>query len=131
MRQRFPIRYTGLNARLFPLLGLPRRSAYVELGPDAVRVRLGWGFSAQIPRHRIGGAGRGPDRHGITAGAHGWRGHWLVNGSNQGIAVLVVDPPVRAWTMCFPIRLRRLEVSLEDPDGFLGALAVPERPAPF
>lgn len=129
MRQRFPIRYSGLNAKLFPLLGLPRRSAFVELGPTEVRVQLGWGFSARIPRSQITGAGRGPDRHGITAGAHGWRRRWLVNGSNTGIVFLALDPPVRAWTLALPIRLRRLEVSLEDPGGFLGALAVPEAPA--
>jgi hypothetical protein len=33
--------------------------------------------------------------------------------------------PVRAYVAGFPIRLRHLSVSLEDPDGFLAALGAP------
>lgn len=130
MRQRFSIRYSGLNATLFPALGLPRSGSYLDLDNDSVRVRLGWGFSAHIPRRTITAAGRAPDINGITAGAHGWRGRWLVNGSRRGIVRLDVDPPTRAWTLGIPIRLRQLAVSLEDPDGFLAALALPDATAP-
>jgi hypothetical protein len=125
MRQRFPILYTGINAKLFPLLALPRSSAYVELDDDSLRVQLGWGFTARIPRRSISAAERGKDVAGITAGAHGWRGRWLVNGSRRGIVRLDIDPPVRAWTLAIPVRLRQLLVSLEDPEGFLTALAAP------
>jgi hypothetical protein len=130
VRQRFPIRYDGINTRIFPLLGLPRSRSYVELDADRVGVCLGWGFSARIPRRTITGASRAPDIKGITAGAHGWAGRWLVNGSRHGIVRLDLDPPARAWTLAIPIRLRHLAVSLEDPDGFLGALALPDAPAP-
>ncbi|MGH8973880.1 MAG: hypothetical protein ACRD0C_11840 [Acidimicrobiia bacterium] len=123
--QRFPILYSAINAKLFPLLGLPRRGSYVELDDDSLRVRLGWGFTASIPRRSIAGARRGPDLAGITAGAHGWRGRWLVNGSGRGIVRLDVDPPVRAWILALPVRLSRLDVSLENPDGFLTALGAP------
>lgn len=125
VRQRFTIRYDGLNAKLFPLLGMPQRGAYLELDDDSLRVRLGWGFTAHIPRRSITGARPGPDVRGITAGAHGWRGSWLVNGSRRGIVNVDVDPPARAWTLAFPIKLRRLAVSLEDPEGFLAALGAP------
>ena len=125
VRQRFPILYSGINAKVFPVLGLPRSGSYVELDDDSVRVRLGWGFTASIPRRAITTARRGPDVVGITAGAHGWRGRWLVNGSGRGIVRLDVDPPVRAWTLALPVRLSRLDVSLEDPDGFLAALGAP------
>ncbi|MGH9037979.1 MAG: hypothetical protein ACRD0O_19650 [Acidimicrobiia bacterium] len=127
VRQRFPILYSGINTKVFPVLGLPRSGSYVELDDDAVRVRLGWGFSAHIARRAITGAGRAPDIRGITAGAHGWRGRWLVNGSRQGIVSLDIDPPTRAWTLAIPVRLRQLAVSLEDPDGFLAALGAPDR----
>jgi hypothetical protein len=125
MRQRFPILYSGINAKLFPLLALPRSSAYVELDDDSLRVQLGWGFTARIPRRSISAAQRGPDVAGITAGAHGWRGRWLVNGSRRGIVRLDIEPPVRAWTLAIPVRLSQLLVSLEDPEGFLTALAAP------
>ncbi|MGH8993987.1 MAG: hypothetical protein ACRDZ7_20955 [Acidimicrobiia bacterium] len=123
--QRFPILYTGFNAKLFPVLGMPRSRSYVELDDDSLRVRLGWGFTAHIARRSITGARRGPDVPGITAGAHGWRGRWLVNGSRRGIVRIDVDPPARAWTLVLPVRLRELWVSLEDPDGFLAALGAP------
>jgi hypothetical protein len=125
VHQRFPILYTGINAKLFPVLGLPHGGSYVELDDDSVRVRLGWGFTTQIPRRAITSARRGRDVPGITAGAHGWRGSWLVNGSSTGIVELEVDPPARAWTLVLPIKLRKLLVSLEDPDGFLAALEAP------
>jgi hypothetical protein len=128
VRHRFPILYSGINAKLFPMLALPRRSSYVELDDDSLRVQLGWGFSARIPRRSIAGARRGPDVAGITAGAHAWRGRWLVNGSRRGIVRIDVDPPVRAWTLAIPVRLRQLAVSLEDPDGFLAALGAPHAP---
>jgi hypothetical protein len=130
VRQRFRILYSGINTKVFPVLGLPRSGSYVELDDDGVRVRLGWGFAARIPRRAITGARRSPDIKGITAGAHGWRGRWLVNGSRHGIVRLDLDPPARAWTLGIPVRVRQLAVSLEDPDGFLGALALPDRSAP-
>jgi hypothetical protein len=123
--QRFPIRYSAWNAKLFAVLGLPRDSAYLEVDDDSVRVRLGWGFTASVPRRSISAARRSPDLRGITAGAHGWRGRWLVNGSREGMVHLEVDPPVRAWTLAIPVSLSQLDVSLEDPAGFLAALGAP------
>ena len=128
VRQRFPILYSGINATLFAVLGLPRSRSYLELDDDSLRVRLGWGFTARIPRRSITAAQRDRDVRGITAGAHGWRGRWLVNGSSQGIVRLDIDPAVRAWTLAIPVQLRRLLVSLEDPEGFLAALGAPANP---
>ena len=73
------------------------------------------------------GPGRPPTIR-FTAGAHGWGGRWLVNGAPDGI----VDHrpqrtrPGRPWPG-FPIRLKDLSVSLEDPEGFLAALGAPPR----
>ncbi len=128
MGHRFPILYSDINAKLFTLLALPRSRSYVELDDDSLRVQLGWGFTARIPRRSISAAQRGPDVPGITAGAHGWRGRWLVNGSRRNIVRLDIDPPVRAWTLAIPVRMRQLLVSLEDPEGFLTALGVPAAP---
>jgi hypothetical protein len=55
-------------------------------------------------------------------GVHGWRGAWLVNGAASGLVSITVDPPVRAWAVGVPVRLRQLTVSLEDPDAFRAAL---------
>ncbi|HEV7536106.1 MAG TPA: hypothetical protein VGP90_10760, partial [Acidimicrobiia bacterium] len=61
----------------------------------------------------------------LTAGAHGWNGRWLVNGAADGIVDMHLAERVRASVAGCPIRLGRLAVSLEDPDGFLAALGAP------
>jgi hypothetical protein len=40
----------------------------------------------------------------------------------SGIVTLEIQPPARAWVIGFPVRLRKLHISLEDPDGFLAAV---------
>ncbi|MCC6705858.1 MAG: hypothetical protein IT334_13350 [Thermomicrobiales bacterium] len=55
-------------------------------------------------------------------GVHGWRGKWVVNGSDDGIVKLTISPQIHARTLIFAITLRELYLSLEDPEGFLAAL---------
>jgi hypothetical protein len=128
---RFPIRSTAANRLLFQALLILPSASYVELDGDTIHVRLGWAFSARIPRRLVAGAGPGrPPRIRLTAGAHGWNGRWLVNGAPDGIVKIDLAEPVRASVSGFPIRLRQLMVSLEDTDGFLHALGAPAAPAP-
>lgn len=127
---RFPIRFNSGNGILFRGLLISPGHSYVELGGDEIAVRLGWAFSARIPRRLVARAGPGrPPRIPLTAGAHGWNGRWLVNGASDGIVDVVLSEPVRASVAGFPIRLRHLSVSLEDPDGFLAALGAPKAQA--
>jgi hypothetical protein len=123
---RFPIRFSSANGILFRGLLISPANSYVELDDETLHVRMGWAFSARIPRRLIARAGPGkPPRIPLTAGAHGWGGRWLVNGAPDGIVDIELSEPVRAFVAGFPIRLRRLSVSLEDPDGFLAALGAP------
>jgi hypothetical protein len=123
---RFPIRFSSANGILFRGLLISPANSYVELDDETLHVRMGWAFSARIPRRLITRAGPGkPPRIPLTAGAHGWGGRWLVNGAPDGIVDIELSEPVRAFVAGFPIRLRRLSVSLEDPDGFLAALGAP------
>jgi hypothetical protein len=103
---------------------IPPRSAYVEVTDDTIEVRMGWAFSARIPRRLVARTWPGkPPAIPFTAGAHGWRGRWLVNGSPDGIVEIELSEPGRASTLGVPIRLKTLSVSLEDPEGFLAAVA--------
>jgi hypothetical protein len=121
---RFPIRFSSANGILFRGLLIPPSSAFVELDDETIHVRMSWAFSARIPRGQVAEAGPGkPPTIRFTAGAHGWGGRWLVNGSAEGIVALKLSEPARAYVTGFPIRLKELSVSLEDPDGFLAALA--------
>jgi hypothetical protein len=123
---RFPIRFSSANGILFRGLLISPSSAFVELDNAMVRVRLGWAFSTRIPRNLIRSAGPGkPPAIRLTAGAHGWNGRWLVNGAPDGIVAMELTEPLRASVSGFPIRLRHLSVSLDDPDGFLAALGAP------
>jgi hypothetical protein len=123
---RFPIRFTSANGILFRGLLIPPSSAYLELDQDTLRVRMGWAFSAHISRRLVAKAGPGkPPLIRLTAGAHGWGGRWLVNGAPDGIVTIELSEPVRAFVSGFPIRLKELSVSLDDPDGFLAALGAP------
>jgi hypothetical protein len=123
---RFPLRFSSGNSLLFRGLVILPSASFVELDDDTVHVRLGWAFSARIPRRLVAraGPGRSP-RIRLTAGAHGWNGRWLVNASPDGIVRLELAERVRAYTAGFPVRLKELLVSLEDPDGFLRALGAP------
>jgi len=123
---RFPIRFSSGNGILFRGLLIAPSHSYVELDDDSIKVRMGWAFSARIPRRLVAraGPGRSP-RIRLTAGAHGWNGRWLVNASPDGIVRLELAERVRAYTAGFPVRLKELLVSLEDPDGFLRALGAP------
>jgi len=126
--RRFPIRISSGNGIVFRGLLIPPSSAYTDLDDQTIHVRLGWAFSARIPRRLAAKAGLGqPPTIRFTAGAHGWGGRWLVNGAPDGIATIELGEPVRANVAGFPIRLKELSVSLEDPEGFLAALGAPPR----
>ena len=108
------IRYTPALEPIFRLLGLGPARSGVWVGRDSLRVTMGWGFHAEIPR----GAVReiGPDGAAVTGwGVHGWRGRWLVNGSSSGLVRLELDPAVHALVMGIPVRLRTLRLSLVAP----------------
>ena len=123
---RFPIRFSSGNGILFRGLLISPSNSFVELDADTIHVRLGWAFSARIPRRLVKRAGPGkPPTIRFTAGAHGWAGRWLVNGAPDGIVDVELTEPVRAAVSGFPIRLKVLAVSLEDPDRFLAALGAP------
>jgi hypothetical protein len=55
---------------------------------------------------------------------HGWAGRYLVNGSGRNLVSIGLDPPQRARVIGFPVRVRELTVSVDDPAGLVEALAV-------
>jgi hypothetical protein len=105
-------------------MGLGPAHSGADVFQGFVRVWMGWAFHSDIPRTSITAARIYPGVIRWTAGAHtNFRGRWLVNGAGSGIVELTVDPPSEGWTSGFPIHLRSLLIGLEDPDGFLRALA--------
>lgn len=125
-RLSFEIHYSRWNRRLLGLLGLGPRFSSVVLDQTHLHVRMGWAFRVSIPLDAIRDVAASA-RPFVGWGVHGWRGRWLVNGSSQGIVSIEIDPPVRGWGMCFPLRLRTVFVSLADREGFLHAIGEPQR----
>jgi hypothetical protein len=103
------------------VLGVTPARSYLDLRPDIVRVRMGWGFAADIPRTCIRSVRR-VERSMWSIGAHGWRGRWLVNGARGPIVSIEIDPPVHGRTILIPSGLRELGVSVDDPDALVEAL---------
>jgi hypothetical protein len=118
--ERIPIRFGRLKP-LFTALGITPRWAYLDVAPDLVRVRMGWGFCVDIPRPSIRSVRR--IRNAVSIGVHGWRGRWLVNGASGPLVAVAIEPSAPARVMGFPIRLRELSVSVDDPDAVIAALS--------
>ena len=119
--ERFPIRFTGASKAIM-VLGLTPGNSYVDVSATAVVVRLGWAFRANVSRSSVQSVA--PDHDRVWGwGAHGWNGRWLVNGSSSGIVRVELLPAGRARVAGFPISVRELRVSVDDPGGLERALA--------
>lgn len=119
---RFPLAYSGPNRALMGVLGMGPDASGVEVGDTAVRVRMGWGFRAEVPRSAIRAAHVQTRLPFLGWGVHGWNGRWLVNGSSRGLVRIDLDPTQRARVTGWPVKLRELWVSVDDPDGLVAAL---------
>jgi hypothetical protein len=118
---RFPIRFDRPYALLSRSLLLRPADSYIETDDVNVQVRMGWAFRARFARQAVATVtefGRKP----LSRGVHGWAGRWLVNGSGDGILDIELRPPQRAFVLGFPVRLRHLLVSVEEPVAVAGAL---------
>ncbi len=128
MDKRFPIAFEPWYRVLSTALLLPPSSSYVEVDDARVRVRMGWAFRATFPRAAVVNTSRSARRP-LSRGVHGWAGRWLVNGSGDGIVNIDLEPLQRGYVTGFPVRLRQLMVSVEDPDG-LGEALLATSPEP-
>lgn len=118
--RRFRIRFTGPN-RAMALLGLRRANSYVEVDASHITVKMGWAFGAVVARSGVRSVGPDSDRV-LGWGVHGWRGRWLVNGSSSNIVRIDIDPPARGRVVGVPVRVKRLRVSVDQPDALVDVL---------
>lgn len=119
----YNLSYGFFSRVLLTLVGLGKGSSYVILSADSVRVRMGWAFSAEIPRSSILGAHIRAERV-LSRGVHGWRRRWIVNGSTSGLVSITLDPVATARVWPFRVTLKRLTVSVEQPHELVAALQV-------
>lgn len=121
MAERFPIRFDTWYRGLSTLLLLSPADSYVEVDSGQVAARMAWGFRARFPVSAVVGAAE-VHLATVSRGVHGLFGRWLVNGSGNGLVSLDLQPAQRGWVMGFPVSLKQLVVSVEDPAGLLKAL---------
>jgi hypothetical protein len=119
---RFPIRFDAGFAALSRVLLLSPSDSYVEIAGDRVAARMGWAFRAAFERARVRAASSLGKRIPLTRGVHGWAGRWLVNGAGEAIVSIDLEPPQRAYVLGVPVRLRQLQVSVDDPAALIAAL---------
>ena len=118
---RFPIAFDSVYRVLSSALFISPSDSYVEVLDDEIRVRMAWSFRARFPRSAVK-AVTPYDRQPLSRGVHGWAGTWLVNGAGDRIVDVELDPKQRGWVTGFPVRVRHLLVSVEDPSGLMDAL---------
>jgi hypothetical protein len=107
---------------LLAIFGGTAGRSYVEIEPAGVHARYGWLFDKRFALSEIESVGRmdWPWWLGI-----GWRSN-LVNligltGSTEGAVVIRFRKRYLIWLL-IPLPMRRLAITLEDPDGFVVAL---------
>jgi hypothetical protein len=120
-KTRFPVRFDAWYRVLSTSLLLAPSDSFVETEGNEVRVRMAWAFRARFPRSAVVSATRYPAKP-LSRGVHGFAGRWLVNGSSQGIVDIALSPYERGYVVGFPVRLRNLLVSVDDPGGLITAL---------
>ncbi len=118
------LRYERWFLPLSVPLGLGPKKSEVRIADGTLHVKMGWGFEAHIPIASITRA-EATEERAFTAGVHYSSGRWLVNGSNEGLVRLTLDPRVHARTLGYPLRVRELWLSLAEPDEFVARVAPP------
>jgi hypothetical protein len=97
--------------------------SYIEIEDGSVSVRMGWAFRSTFDRSAVKGTSLLGERVPLTRGVHGWAGRWLVNGAGDGILIMNLDPQQRGYVMGFPVKLKQLLVSVDNPSALAAALA--------
>ena len=120
---RFPIRFNGAARVLLGAISIRPSGSYVDVDAEQVRVRMGWGFRARFARSSLVRCSAGVSGSVLGLGIHGFAGRWLVNGSLDGLVTLQLSPVQRAYVLGVPVRLRELQLSLEQPEALLALLA--------
>jgi hypothetical protein len=119
---RYSIRFNKLARLLFWGVLIRSNACFLELDAENIRVQMSWAFRARFPRSNVSRAALGVEGMILGLGVHGFAGRWLVNGSLDGLLTLQLAPEQRAFVLGFPVKLRELQLSLDDPDAFLASV---------
>jgi len=119
--RKFSFKYGSLRW-LLKGIGMGPRHSYIEVSDDEVHVVMGWAFRARIPRSAVASVGPIEGRV-VSIGVHGWGGVWLVNGAGTDIVSVKLKSVQHAVMTGVTVKLRELQVGVDDPEGLIKALA--------
>ena len=119
--RKFSFKYGSLRW-LLKGIGMGPRHSYIEVSDDEVHVVMGWAFRARIPRSAVASVGPIEGRV-VSIGVHGWGGGWLVNGAGTDIVSVKLKSVQHAVMTGVTVKLRELQVGVDDPEGLMKALA--------
>jgi hypothetical protein len=102
-------------------LGLGPKRAVIRMSATHLRIKLGWSFEADIPLTSVAEIRRG-QRVIDGWGARGRQGIWVVNGSQNDIVEVAIDPPVQARAARRRVEVQLLRISVSGPDSLIEAL---------
>jgi hypothetical protein len=115
------LRYDSWFVPLARVFGVgPSSSTIAVDGPD-LHVQMGWAFDAAIPLASVVSAtaiAKSPLGRGVHTRGNGV---WVVNGSATGCVELTIDPPAKARAVGFGVTLRKLTLSVDDPEALINA----------
>ena len=119
---RFAIAFDAGYAVRSRALFISPSDSYVQLAGNEVPVRMGWRVARDLRSLVRRPCVSDRQRVQLTRGVHGWAGRWLVNGATMASSR---STPSRgsAYVTGFPVQLRQLLVSVEDPRALATALA--------
>lgn len=122
-RHTFEIRY-GFWKPLLWLVGAGPRQSRLAVEDDTLVVCMGWAFRASVPLASIVRADHDQARLLAGIGVHGWAGTWTVNGALSPMVAIDIEPAARARLFgLVGLSLRRLRVSVDDPDRVVATLS--------
>jgi hypothetical protein len=117
----FSLRYGRFSRPLLTAFASGPGRSQVVVDDTTVDVSMGPSFRGRAPLRAVISA-RPCAETVVSRGVHGWRGDWLVNGAGDGLVEVGFEPPMPARVLGFPVRVHRLRVSVNDPDGLIEAL---------
>lgn len=116
------VRFSPWFLPLAWLVGMWPAYSLVKVGDGVVRVTMGWAFRAELPVRSVASARAVRSPWWLGIGVHGLGGTWAVNGTRRGTVEICLVPAQRARVAGFPVRLKRLYVSVTEPDALVDAL---------
>jgi len=118
----FTLRYGTFSRYLLKLVASGPERSGIAVNDADLAIKMGASFAGRAPRASVTAA-RALTETVVSRGVHGWRGDWLVNGAGGSLVEILFEPPMPAHVLAYPVRVRRLRISVDDPAGLVEALA--------